>query len=348
MCKDQELFLEQLFGPASTRPADCGNPITPPPWHDKAKIRRGQAVFHRYFLSVFVSNLVSLLSILTVNSILKVLIFTRRSSTPEATFKRYLGTLNHVRRWYSGDIFDPQSSAFKSIQLVRRMHTSAFTDAHKANIAIASQADMVVTQWAFFGLVITHGEQLGIRCTRKEEESLIHFWKCIGYLLGIEDRYNLGSGEVEEVRGKCEAVMKAVITVGLTSPPEQFPEMADTVLQGVHMIVPAVDPAAFLAFIHHLLAVDHDQNLSWYSTFMLYNMIWSLGHALHYPVLGEVLRIIQNGLLSFALFVCNSLPFVAWFYRWLEVNILNIVMYLGSLYKRALHGLLILFRIKQS
>ncbi|XP_069183724.1 uncharacterized protein [Procambarus clarkii] len=278
MCKDQELFLEQLFGPASTRPADCGNPITPPPWHDKAKIR----------------------------------------------------------------------SAFKSIQLVRRMHTSAFTDAHKANIAIASQADMVVTQWAFFGLVITHGEQLGIRCTRKEEESLIHFWKCIGYLLGIEDRYNLGSGEVEEVRGKCEAVMKAVITVGLTSPPEQFPEMADTVLQGVHMIVPAVDPAAFLAFIHHLLAVDHDQNLSWYSTFMLYNMIWSLGHALHYPVLGEVLRIIQNGLLSFALFVCNSLPFVAWFYRWLEVNILNIVMYLGSLYKRALHGLLILFRIKQS
>lgn len=75
------------------------------------------------------------------------------------------------------------------------------------------------------------------------------------------------------MRGKCEAVMKAVITVGLTSPPEQFPEMADTVLQGVHMIVPAVDPAAFLAFIHHLLAVDHDQNLSWYSTFMLYNMV---------------------------------------------------------------------------
>lgn len=70
---------------------------------------RGQALFRRHFLGVFISNLVGLLCLLTVHSVLKVLVFTNHSSVRAAAFKRYLNTMNHVREWYSGDVFHPGS-----------------------------------------------------------------------------------------------------------------------------------------------------------------------------------------------------------------------------------------------
>lgn len=73
-------------------------------------------------------------------------------------------------------------SAFKSIQLVRRFHANAFSETP------ATQTDMVLTQWAFFGLLVTRAHQLGLTYTKEEEEGLVHFWRAVGYLMGIEDR----------------------------------------------------------------------------------------------------------------------------------------------------------------
>lgn len=53
----------------------------------------------------------------------------------------------------------------------------------------ASQVDMVATQWAFCGLVALKAKELGI-----DESSMhllpgfFHFWRTIGYLMGINDR----------------------------------------------------------------------------------------------------------------------------------------------------------------
>lgn len=340
-----EKYISEMLREAASKPADCGHPLTPPSWVNMTQVTRGQAVFHRYFLRVFVSNLISLLCLLTVDGILKVLMYTGLSATPSASFKRYLGTLNHVRRWYSGDIFDQNSSAFRSIQLVRGMHTKAFTDAHKSEVVLASQSDMVVTQWAFFGLVLTHGPQLGIHCTRSEEESLVHFWKCIGYLLSIDDRYNVCSGELEEVRRRCKAILKTVIVEGLRNPPEDFAIMADNMLHGIHMITPTVDPAAFVAFTHHLFSLQcSSQSLSWYSTFMFNLMTWVFEYVSCIPVLGEIVRVAENNLLSLNLFLCNSLPTVALCYRCLETSIVNIIMAVLALWTRTLHCL----KFKQS
>ena len=50
---------------------------------------------------------------------------------------------------------------------------------------------MSVTQFAFMGLAILYPEKFGMRkATDHELEGFIHFWRCIGYLLGIEDRFN--------------------------------------------------------------------------------------------------------------------------------------------------------------
>ena len=50
-------------------------------------------------------------------------------------------------------------------------------------------ARQVVTQWAFCGYaLIRDGPETGLLLRPGYREGLAHFWRCIGYRLGIPDR----------------------------------------------------------------------------------------------------------------------------------------------------------------
>lgn len=86
-------------------------------------------------------------------------------------------------------------------------------------------------------------------------------------------RFNLASGDLEEVRARCEA-LREEMAAGLASPPPQFASMTEALLWGVHDVVPLVDPPAFTAFIHGVLELPRPaQKLTWYSTFILKLMV---------------------------------------------------------------------------
>ncbi|XP_066986880.1 uncharacterized protein [Macrobrachium rosenbergii] len=307
---DECCLLKDLQGRGSERPSDCLYPLyPPPPWFDKEKFRRGQLWFHRNFLCIIVSNLVGLLCLLSCETILKVLAYTKRSYDTGKAFKRYLHTINHVRLWYSQDVFDPSTRASKSIQLVRRIHLVSHANARKAHIAMPSQTDMVVTQWAFFGLALTHGQQLGLKGSIQDEEALIHFWRTIGYLMGIEDRYNLAVGTADEVKNNCHTILHQIIVPSMETPPDGFKPMSDALLDGVHIMVPPVDPMAFMSFTGSLLGLqENEESLPLYSRFIFSLMMLNFNTWLHIPVLGDILLGIENGLLGLALFLCNALP----------------------------------------
>jgi len=345
-CRKSRL-LPQLLGEAQCRPADCGNPPTQPPWFNLEKYRKAQVLFKRHFLSIIVSNLVGLLCLLTVNTVLKVLMYTGRSSTRTATYKRYLSTINHVIRWYSADVFDKESSAFQSIQLVRRLHLSSITKANKSLNLLTSQRDMVVTQWAFFGLVIIQGPLLGIQLTTEEEECLVHFWKTMGYMLGIEDRFNLATGSIEEVKENCHAVVHHIMIPGLVAPPPNFPPMADAMLDGVHDIVPVVDPSAFMGFMKHIIGIDHDiQKSAWHSRFFFNLMIWNFNTLLHIPVLHTLARAYENFLLNVALFICNSVPIINTYFVWSEKKLCRMWQDMVESLTKVIKGMLLLFNLE--
>jgi len=60
-----------------------------------------------------------------------------------------------------------------------------------ANLTYFNQADMSGTQFAFIGLIVLYPQKFGLgRATDEEMEGFIHLWRCIGYMLGIEDRFN--------------------------------------------------------------------------------------------------------------------------------------------------------------
>ncbi|XP_064099752.1 uncharacterized protein LOC135210816 [Macrobrachium nipponense] len=288
---DECCLLKELQRRGSERPSDCLSPLyPPPPWFDQEKFKRGQLWFQRNFFCIIVSNLVGLLCLLSCETILKVLAYTKRSYDTGTAFKRYLHTVNHVRLWYSQDVFDPSTKASKSIQLVRRIHLVSHANARKAHIAMPSQTDMVITQWAFFGLALTHGQQLGLKGSNHDEEALIHFWRTIGGLMGIEDRYNLAVGTVDQVKNNCHAILHQIIVPSMETPPDGFKPMSDALLDGVHIMVPPVDPLAFMSFTSSLLGLpENKQSLPLYSRFIFTLMMWNFNKWLHISVLGDIL-----------------------------------------------------------
>lgn len=51
-----------------------------------------------------------------------------------------------------------------------------------------SQKDMSLTQFGFIGLILLKKKELGIVGTKEDEMALVHFWRTIGYMLGIHDK----------------------------------------------------------------------------------------------------------------------------------------------------------------
>ena len=52
-------------------------------------------------------------------TLLSALVYTKNSNTKKKALKRYLNTGAHLASWHMGDIFDPTTKAFTSLQFVR-------------------------------------------------------------------------------------------------------------------------------------------------------------------------------------------------------------------------------------
>ena len=47
------------------------------------------------------------------------------------------------------------------------------------------------TQFAFMGLPLLYPEKFGMAgASDGELEGFVHFWRCIGWMLGLDDRFN--------------------------------------------------------------------------------------------------------------------------------------------------------------
>lgn len=75
--------------------------------------------------------------------------------------------------------------------------------------AYLSQYDIMITQFAFIGLILNKPKFVGLLSdsyfTEYDAKSVIHFWRVIGFFLGASDKYNLGSYPLNECKSLCDA-----------------------------------------------------------------------------------------------------------------------------------------------
>ncbi|XP_050528325.1 uncharacterized protein LOC126898392 isoform X2 [Daktulosphaira vitifoliae] len=257
-----------------------------PEWFNEQLFTRAQKYFFANFYSMFVGKLMGLILVLTVPSILEVLVLTNKSSDSYNAFKRYKDTIRHMIRWYGYDVKDLKSKSQKSVITVHGFHCSASKLSEKYGLGVrVSQKDMALTQFGFMGMIIIRKSELCIVGTEEDEFAMVHFWRTIGYMLGIHDKFNLCQGTLEEVRCACAIIMDEVYAPGLRQPPKGFQPMFEALIDGLKPVSPVLDVNAFLRYTQDLCGVSSSEKEpymnSWFSQLWI-NVKFPFGAALKY------------------------------------------------------------------
>ncbi|XP_058826064.1 uncharacterized protein LOC131685996 isoform X2 [Topomyia yanbarensis] len=255
---NEKHYLHNLLTDGVTTPVDSdvdAYELELPPWYDDAKFKKAQRYFKRNFFAMFVAKMCGLLVILAIPSILDVLVYTKQSSTAVTAYRRYVATIMHVLNWYYEDLV-PDSPSWKSIAYVRRAHISTSKRSNsKLAGRIISQKDMAVTQFGFVGYIVLGYKKLGIAYRTEDMEAIVHFWRVIGYMIGIQDRYNLCTDRLSTTEQRMTQIQEQVLRPALVARKETFEEMGNALIDGLWCFNPFLDYDAFLFLTSRLTDV---------------------------------------------------------------------------------------------
>ncbi|XP_013167360.1 PREDICTED: uncharacterized protein LOC106117543 [Papilio xuthus] len=255
-----EDFVEQLLSKEATEsPSDvktADNLVqTLPKWYDEVNFNQARRFYWHNCYGLTLAMLLGLVNVLAVPSILKILVGARRSNDVYPAFKRYLSTFLHAVSWFETDL-KPGSHSWESVYKVRKRHILMSKAAMLKGQGIICQRDLALTLFGFIGFTFLKPEKFGVETLQKDDwDAYNQFWRVIGYMIGIEDRYNICRNSVEETRQVCQLILQRVYTPYLTYPPEYFEYMAHIMLEGVSSANPTVNTPSLLYWTKYLAEV---------------------------------------------------------------------------------------------
>ncbi|EFN67112.1 hypothetical protein EAG_12674, partial [Camponotus floridanus] len=221
---------------ATFEDGDCDRPANKiPDWLDISKFYRGQQFALRYFCTLSISNLMSLLMIFSFADGLKPLILSQKSNTPYRAFKRYLSTIRRFRNWYTMSytkcpMFQTIAKDFADTCPLAKSRQCPYTMSKMKGL---NQGDMSGTQFACMGLIVLYPEQFGIYNVSDEDlEAFCHLWRGLGYLLGIQDQYNFCRGSLQEIRQRTEDFIEHWVKPNLSTVTAEWEHMSISLYEG--------------------------------------------------------------------------------------------------------------------
>ncbi|XP_029709330.1 uncharacterized protein LOC115255401 isoform X2 [Aedes albopictus] len=248
-------FLYKLTNIATRIPVDkheVNFQISLPPWFDRDKFKRGQRFFRNNYVAIMAAHMCGLVTVFAALSILKVLIFTKQSATPAAAYKRYYRTVLHIQSWYFEEL-EPASNSWKSLEYVRRIHAVSGKNANAADSRmLISQKDVAITQFGFVGYVVLNHRKLGVQYSREGVEGFVHLWRTIGYMLGLEDRFNLCTEDFDTSVQRMTLVNDHFFRPGLQNPSADFDHMTRIMIDGMWCYSTLLNYDAFMFMTRRL------------------------------------------------------------------------------------------------
>ncbi|XP_062551755.1 uncharacterized protein LOC134217018 [Armigeres subalbatus] len=229
-------YVENLLTLGESTPLkDDLSGVAIPAWFDERKFKRAQRYFQRNFAAIYYGTICGLLAVMSVPSILNALVFaTGGKPSFRVAARRYLGALRHTINWYCEDPKLLESSSWQSLKHVRQVHSSIQRRAKTSNYGvIISQRDMAITQFAFFGFVILNPNKLGAQNDPRDLDAMCHFWRVFGYLLGMEDRFNLCTDSFQETCYRMETLLENFIKPSFEQRTEKCDEAYRDLLEGL-------------------------------------------------------------------------------------------------------------------
>ncbi|KAF5303644.1 hypothetical protein FQA39_LY09891 [Lamprigera yunnana] len=232
-----------------------------PPYYDEEKFKKGQQFYHKHVHSMFYGKLLGLLTVLSTPTLSQILVFTNMSNNSFTAYKRYLATVFHMCVWYEGN-FKPGSILWQSVSTVKSLHNSASKRFCTAKGYRILQRDMGITQFGFMGYAIIRPEQIGIHyATREELESFIHLWRVIGYIIGMDDKYNICRDTLEETKEVCEGLINNIFIQNIRNPSSDYLMLIEALTSGMWTMQPFLNYNVFRRQLHSLLCTNNNNNI---------------------------------------------------------------------------------------
>lgn len=85
---------------------------------------------------------------------------------------------------------------------------------------------------------MTQPHKLGVQGTKEQFSDFSHFWRLIGHLLGIQDRFNVCGETLEETFKRAEAIRLEIIKPALEFPNQRFITYHETAIEGMWYFEP--------------------------------------------------------------------------------------------------------------
>lgn len=138
----------------------------------------------------------------------------------------------------------------ESVAVVRGHHLRGSAAARRAGLPGISQLDLVLTQFAFCGIAVVRRKQLHVDASDKEILDFIHVWRTLGFLFGIQDRFNICQfdSDIRATDQVLEEVCTKWLGPALVSPPPEFDHMSQALLEGSWCMMPVLEYHSFLNF----------------------------------------------------------------------------------------------------
>lgn len=355
---DYNSYLKKLKFDGAKLRSDCDGAqpkfSDKPEWLDESLIENAKLVQANHFMAINFAHLTGLLLLVRVDSIHRTLKATGESINCAKLFRRYYDTLIHVKKWYEGHILTSGDPAQRSLQIVRGMHnkvsakfndntddannndsidtsqmspTCPFTSNLSGNnrednidrdVQHISQYDLMITQFAFVGFIVTHPQKVGLldNFNRRDLESLLHFWRLIGHYLGASGVYNLCAYQLEDIIGLCKAMNEIEYkdSIGKRDLTSEHGLMSLNIARSVKFI-PLITFYGMMKHAYKILGHETselDARKSWYSSLSYYFIELVMCNFLAY----RPLRAFNNGLIRFSIYLVGK--FDNWFSSHLE------------------------------
>lgn len=118
------------------------------------------------------------------------------------------------------------------------MHIFVNRRATKAGEGIISQKDMSIVLFVFMGFPLLMPNKFGIVGKREQFEAFNHFWRVIGYMLGMHDKFNCCGATLDVTLGRLEAIRADMLLPALTVEHPDYESYARIATEGLWCMNP--------------------------------------------------------------------------------------------------------------
>ncbi|XP_044265639.1 uncharacterized protein LOC123011968 [Tribolium madens] len=314
-----EKFVQDLLKEGSKRPCDetvqkFNENGKLPEFYDEQLYKKGQKFFTDNIFALLYGKFLGLLTVLSIPSIVRILIYTKMSGTALTAYKRYLSTVFHMVIWYQSE-FTPDSKLWESVIEVKDKHNSVSKRCCNAGLGRINQKDMALTQFGFMGFALAFREKIGLHDAKDDDlRALVHVWRVIGYVMGIEDRFNICRDSVSETSEICRILADQIFRPAVERKDKDFIEMATHLSNGMWAMNPTLNAKIYLNLVHRLLQSSNNNQIEFlielnFVEKILYHflilVIWSLQF--------NVFRVYHNYTQYVSLWLMDVFPFLAYY-----------------------------------